>query len=62
MFFLDGLSFVYYNIIKQEEVDGMAIPQKLLYTESDYYSLPEDVRAELIDGQSIIRRHPAGRI
>lgn len=29
----------------------MAIPQKQVYTESDYYNLPEDVRAELIDGQ-----------
>lgn len=31
----------------------MEIPQPKLYTEDDYYSLPEDVRAELIDGQLI---------
>lgn len=28
----------------------MAIPQKQLYTEEDYYAIPEDTRAELIDG------------
>lgn len=29
----------------------MALAQKNTYTEDDYYNLPEDVRAELIDGQ-----------
>lgn len=29
----------------------MALPQQKLYTEEDYYNLPENVRAELIDGQ-----------
>ena len=29
----------------------MALVQQKLYTEEDYYNLPEDVRAELIDGQ-----------
>ena len=29
----------------------MALAQLKTYTEEDYYSLPEDVRAELIDGQ-----------
>lgn len=29
----------------------MALPQPKPYTEEDYYSLPENVRAELIDGQ-----------
>lgn len=29
----------------------MASPQEKIYTEEDYYNLPEDVRAELIDGQ-----------
>ncbi|WP_251500859.1 Uma2 family endonuclease [Otoolea muris] len=29
----------------------MALAQKTTYTEEDYYNLPEDVRAELIDGQ-----------
>lgn len=31
----------------------MPIPQKQRYTEDDYYALPLDVRAELIDGQLI---------
>ena len=31
----------------------MEIPQQKLYNEDDYYNLPEDVRAELIDGQLI---------
>lgn len=29
----------------------MALPQEKGYTEEDYYNLPKDVRAELIDGQ-----------
>ncbi len=29
----------------------MALPQAKLYTEEDYYNTPENVRAELIDGQ-----------
>lgn len=29
----------------------MALAQRKIYTEDDYYNLPEDVRAELIDGQ-----------
>ncbi len=29
----------------------MALSQRKTYTEEDYYHLPEDVRAELIDGQ-----------
>lgn len=29
----------------------MTLPQQKLYTEEDYYNLPENVRAELIDGQ-----------
>lgn len=31
----------------------MALAQTKAYTEDDYYNLPEDVRAELIDGQLI---------
>ena len=31
----------------------MALEQTKVYTEDDYYSLPEDVRAELIEGQLI---------
>lgn len=37
----------------------MAIPQKLSYTEADYYTLPEDVRAELIDGQIYYQAAPS---
>ena len=29
----------------------MALAQLKIYTENDYYSLPEDIRAELIAGQ-----------
>ena len=29
----------------------MALPQEKIYTEEDYYNLPKNVRAELIDGQ-----------
>ena len=29
----------------------MALLQEKIYTEEDYYSLPENVRAELINGQ-----------
>lgn len=35
----------------------MALPQKI-YTEEDYYNLPEDVRAELIDGQIYYQAAP----
>jgi len=31
--------------------DTMEIPKERTYTEIEYYNLPEDVRAELIDGQ-----------
>ena len=31
----------------------MSLAQTKIYTEDDYYNLPEDVRAELIDGQLI---------
>ncbi len=37
----------------------MAIPQKQLYTEDDYYRIPEDVRAELIDGQIYYQSAPS---
>ena len=29
----------------------MALPDKEIYTEDDYYNLPATVRAELIDGK-----------
>lgn len=35
------------------------MPNKQLYTEADYYSLPEDVRAELIDGQFYYQAAPS---
>ena len=34
-------------------------PQKQIYTEIDYYTLPEDVRAELIDGQIYYQAAPS---
>lgn len=37
----------------------MSIPQKQLYTEADYYALPEDVRAELIDSQIYYQAAPS---
>lgn len=42
-----------------KEVLSMAIPQKQVYTEADYYALPEDVRAELIDGQIYYQAAPS---
>ena len=32
----------------------MALAQAKLYTEDDYYNLPENVRAELIEGNLIL--------
>lgn len=40
----------------------MALAQTKLYTEVDYYNLPEDVRAELIDGQLIYNQAAPSRI
>lgn len=37
----------------------MAIPQKQVYTEADYYALSEDIRAELIDGQIYYQAAPS---
>lgn len=37
----------------------MALPQKQFYTAEDYWSLPEDVRAELIDGQIYYQAAPS---
>ena len=37
----------------------MPMPQNQVYTESDYYALPEDVRAELIDGQIYYQAAPS---
>ena len=37
----------------------MTLPQPKLYTEDDYYNLPEDVRAELIDGQIYSQAAPS---
>ena len=45
-------------------VGGFIIPlaQTRLYTEADYYNLPEDVRAELIDDQLIYNQATPSRI
>lgn len=40
----------------------MAYAQNRIYTEEDYYSLPEDVRAELIDGHLIYNQAAPSRI
>lgn len=37
----------------------MALPQKQFYTTQDYWNLPEDVRAELIDGQIYYQAAPS---
>lgn len=37
----------------------MALPQKQFYTTEDYWNLPEDVRAELIDGQIYYQAAPS---
>ena len=39
----------------------MALPQKQSYTAEDYWNLPEDIRAELIDGQ-IYNMAPPSRL
>ncbi len=36
----------------------MSLPQEKIYTETDYYNLPEDVRAELIDGRIYYQAAP----
>lgn len=36
----------------------MTLPQKQFYTAEDYWNLPEDVRAELIDGQIYYQAAP----
>lgn len=40
----------------------MPLAQTKLYTEADYYNLPEDVRAELIDGELIYNQAAPSRI
>ena len=37
----------------------MSLPQKQFYTAEDYWNLPEDVRAELIDGQIYYQAAPS---
>lgn len=37
----------------------MGVVQQMFYTEDDYYNLPEDVRAELIDGQIYYQAAPS---
>ncbi len=36
----------------------MTLTQAKIYTEDDYYNIPEDVRAELIDGQIYYQAAP----
>ena len=40
----------------------MPLAQTKLYTEADYYNLPEDVRAELIEGNLIYNQAVPSRI
>ncbi|EET58446.1 hypothetical protein BRYFOR_09603 [Marvinbryantia formatexigens DSM 14469] len=40
----------------------MSLPQTQIYTEADYYNLPENVRAELIDGNLIYNQAAPSRI
>lgn len=37
----------------------MPLPKPTLYTQEDYYNLPEDVRADLIDGQIYYHAAPS---
>lgn len=37
----------------------MALPQQKIYTEDDYYNIPEDVRAELVDGRIYYQAAPS---
>ena len=46
------------KFIKEGRVT-MPLPEKQIYTESDYYALPEDVRAELIDGRIYYQAAPS---
>lgn len=41
---------------------AMALPQSQFYTEEDYYNLPENVRAELIEGNLIYNQAAPARI
>lgn len=40
----------------------MPLSQQKIYTEEDYYALPENVRAELIDGQLIYNQAAPSRV
>ena len=40
----------------------MPLAQNKIYTEADYYKLPEDVRAELIEGNLIYNQAAPSRI
>lgn len=37
----------------------MASPQQKYYSETDYYNMPEDIRAELVDGQIYYQAAPS---
>lgn len=50
------------NVVDSTKTKGcvtMAILQKQIYTEADYYDLSEDVRAELIEGQIYYQAAPS---
>lgn len=53
------MDFYQLQWIERKEVLTMAIPQQQLYTEEDYYNLPGDVQAELIDGQIYYQAAPS---
>lgn len=44
---------------ERKDVDFMALAQAEFYTEEDYYNLPEDIRAELIDGKIYYQAAPS---
>lgn len=61
IFLIDSKKYTDYNEFRKE-VFTMALAQMQLYTETDYYNLPEDVRAELIDGYLIYNQAAPSRI
>ena len=50
------------HTITRKGSDTMELAQAKIYTEEDYYNLPENIRAELIDGQMIYNQAAPSRI